>query len=90
MRDLAPEQRTPTESDAVLDDLMSEVRRTRSMLRTALDSHRGIRAFEVVEARQHSADALESFVAALDERLLPVPRQIRDELRLMRSLSARS
>jgi hypothetical protein len=88
--DPAVESRTVTESELFLDDLMTEVRRTRSELRTALDSHRGMRAFEVVEARQQSAAALESFVAALDERLLPVPRQIRDELRLMRSLSARS
>ena len=87
MRDPAPSQ---SETAVILDDLMSEVRRTRSELRTALDSRRGIRAFEVVEARQHSTDALESYVAALDVRLLPVPRQIRDELRLMRSLSSRS
>jgi hypothetical protein len=79
-----------TDGDLILDDLMGEVRRTRSELRTALDSHRGIRAFEVVEARQQSTAALESFVAALNDRLLPVPRLIRDELRLMRSLSART
>lgn len=85
--DPAPGQR---ETGIILDELMGEVRRTRTALRTALDSHRGIRAFEVVDARQRSVDALASFVAELEGRQLPVPRQIRDELRLMRGLASRS
>jgi hypothetical protein len=89
VRDPTPEKHPPTECDLVLDDLMLRVRRAREALRGLLDDRRGGRTPMITEARLESKIALESFVAALDERSLPIPRQIHDELQLVSRLVAR-
>lgn len=54
--------------------------------RAAVDRHRQgpVGTIHIVGARQRLLGVLEDYIAALETRQLPVPYQLRDELRLAR------
>ena len=84
-----PESSRPLEplpSDDLLVRLMGDIQRTRGVVRGLLDTRRPGTGVQVLEAREQAKAALERFVAVLVERRLPIPRQINDELQLMRRL----
>lgn len=74
--------------DNLLGPLVADIQRTRQALRDLLDSHPRATHLLVLGAREDSKAALERFVTTLVEHRLPVPRQIHDELGLMRRLCA--
>ncbi|MGH3509141.1 MAG: hypothetical protein ACRDPI_02795 [Nocardioidaceae bacterium] len=55
--------------------------------RAAVDRHRQgpVGTTHIVGARQRLLGAMEEYIAALEARGLPVPYQLRDELRLART-----
>ena len=82
-------QGEPVSGSHALGSLLSDVQRTRDALRGLLNSTRPGSTAQVTEAREEARTALEEFVAVLMVRRLPVPRQINDELQLMRRLCGR-
>jgi hypothetical protein len=66
--------------------LFAEVMRTREAL--AEERHGGVPWAQLLDSRLENLQALENYVAALERLSFPVPRQIRDELRLTRMLCA--
>ena len=71
-------------SRAELHRLMGEVQRTRDL--AAEERATSASWMQQLESRRDSLRALEDYVAALEQLAFPVPRQIRDELRLCRTL----
>ncbi|MGZ4438303.1 MAG: hypothetical protein ACXVW6_11710 [Nocardioidaceae bacterium] len=64
--------------------LLDEVHRARAI--HAEQRHRGVPWPQELESRRETLIALENYVAALERNAWPVPREIRDELRLCRTL----
>ena len=73
-------------SPETLRRLFAEVVRTREV--HAEERHGGVPWTQLLDSRLESLRALENYVAALESLSFPVPRQIRDELRLTRRLCA--
>ena len=71
-------------SPEMLRRLFAEVVRTREA--HAEERHGGVPWTQLLDSRLDSLRALENYVDALERLSFPVPRQIRDELRLTRRL----
>jgi|tagenome__1003787_1003787.scaffolds.fasta_scaffold20484695_2 hypothetical protein len=71
-------------SDAQLRQLLEDVLRTRDKHRTELQGRAG--SPELSLAREAALDALEMYVAALEERRWPVPQRMHQDLQLLRAL----
>ena len=72
-------------SDPSLEELLGRVVRARAVQKEQ-QSRQLSSPSTVANARWDVLRALEAYVAALDERRWPVPRQIHQELQLQRSL----
>jgi len=68
----------------MLGRLLAEVQRTRAV--HAQERQGGVPWTQLAETRLESLTALQNYVAALEGLGFPVPRQVRDELRLTRML----
>ena len=71
-------------SDAYLQQLLAEVVRTREEHRVELQRRGG--SPEQAVSREAALDALEAYVAALNERSWPIPPRMHQDLRLLRAL----
>jgi hypothetical protein len=70
--------------DAVLQRLLADVVRTRDDHRRELQRRAG--SPELGQSREAALDALEVYVAALNERRWPIPPRMHQDLRLLRAL----
>ncbi|MFL6108569.1 MAG: hypothetical protein ACJ72D_02265 [Marmoricola sp.] len=73
--------------DPVLQNLIDEIERTRDLARTQR-GQRGAGSAAQDTSRAEHLGALRSFAAALEARGVPVPRQVRDDIRLLEAISA--
>jgi len=81
---MAAVRSTPEAGPGALRQLLDEVIRTRA---THAERRRnGVPWMTELDARRDSMRALEAYVSALEQQSWPVPRQIRDELRLHQTL----
>ena len=71
-------------SDADLQLLLAEVVRTRDKHRVELQRRGG--SPEQAVSREAALEALEAYVAALNDRSWPVPPRMHQDLRLLRAL----
>jgi hypothetical protein len=72
----------PTEVD--LKQLLSDVVRTRDEHRRELQRRAG--SPELAQSREAALEALEVYVAALDDRRWPIPPRMHQDLALLRAL----
>jgi hypothetical protein len=71
-------------SDAELRRLLANVLRTRDKHRTQLQGRAG--SPELSLAREAALEALEEYVAVLEQRRWPVPHRMHQDLQLLRAL----
>ena len=71
-------------SDADLQQLLADVVRTRDEHRRELQRRAG--SPELGQSREAALEALEVYVAALNDRRWPIPPRMNQDLRLLRAL----